>query len=208
MTVRDNTEMFPNAATRLFSLQCAQLDHDENFHKDVVILPLGERVKHMALHNAKYTGQLFDAVEKAYTARMERILTDAFIISLATANTLNQDLGLTLGDIGTVSKDLAEAGRRTAAGLNRDSSDNYWFIREFARHNGSLSKACESLDHLEDVPFKSLMCASNADLLKTILAEASAREFDLAMAHASRTREVEKRSIFSRRANVEGAGRR
>jgi hypothetical protein len=194
-----------DAATILFSLQCAQLDHDENFHKDVVILPLAERVKHMALHNAKYTGQLFDAVERSDALRMERILTDAFIISLATANTLNQDLGASLAEIGIGSKDLAEAGRKTAAELNRDGSDAYWFLREFARHNGTLSKACESLDHLEDLPFKSMMCASNAHLLRAILAEASAKKLDLPAAHASRTHEVEKRSIFSRRTDIEVA---
>jgi len=191
-----------NAAKELFSLQCAQLDHDESFHKDVVILPLGERVKHMALHNAKYTGQLFGAVEKADTGRIERILTDAFIISLATANTLNQDLASSLGETVTTSVDLAEAGRKASVRLGREASDIYWFVREFARHNGALAKACESLDHLEDLPFKSMMCSSNAGLLSTILAEASARKLDLAAAHASRTQEVEKRSIFSRRTDV------
>jgi NTP pyrophosphatase (non-canonical NTP hydrolase) len=193
-----------NAANKLFSLQCAQLDHDESFHKDVVILPLGERVKHMALHNAKYTGHLFELIEKADAVRKKRIMTDAFIISLATANTLNQDLGSSLGDIGTDSKDLADAGRRLAVHLNRAGSDKYWFIREFARHNGSLSKACESLDHLEDVPFKNMMCQSNADLLRAVLAEAAALEIDLAAAHASRMREIEKRSIFSRRGDSAG----
>ena len=44
-----------NARDQLLALQWAQLKHDEAYHKDVVILPLAQRVKHMALHNAKYT---------------------------------------------------------------------------------------------------------------------------------------------------------
>src|SRR5882724_2613975 len=159
MNSADNKQI--NCADRLFKLQCAQLDHDEKYHKDVVILPLGERVKHMALHNTKYTGQLFDAVEKPDFARLERILTDAFIIVLATANTLNQDLGSSLGRVAVDEGDVGGAGLRFAADLMRNDADRYWIIRQFARSNGLLAKACESLDHLEDVAFKRDMCQSN-----------------------------------------------
>jgi hypothetical protein len=85
----------------LLELQWMQLTHDERYHKDVVILPLGERVKHMALHMAKYVGYLAE-LEGDDPDRVARILTDAFIITLATANTLNQDLGRDLGDVATV----------------------------------------------------------------------------------------------------------
>lgn len=190
-----------SCADQLFALQCAQLDHDESFHKDVVILPLGERVKHMALHNAKYTGQLFDILDAADAPRLTRLLTDAFIIVLATANTLNQDLGLSLQDV-RFTADVQEAGTRLAELLERDDGDPVWFISQMARANGRLAKACESLDHLEDVTFRRDMCASNLDLLKSILAEASARKIDVVAMHAERTKQISRRSIFERRSEL------
>ena len=82
-----------NACAQLLDLQWSQLKHDEAYHKDVVILPLAQRIKHMALHNAKYTAYFLEAVERGDDTTMLRVLVDAFVIALATANTLNQDLG-------------------------------------------------------------------------------------------------------------------
>ena len=48
---------------QLLTLQWAQLKHDEAYHKDVSILPLAQRMKHMALHNTKYAARLLDALD-------------------------------------------------------------------------------------------------------------------------------------------------
>jgi hypothetical protein len=85
------------AREQFLKLQWAQLKHDEAYHKDVVIMPLGQRIKHMALHYAKYTAYLLEAAETGDEARLTKTLTDAFVIVLASANTLNQDLGIELG---------------------------------------------------------------------------------------------------------------
>jgi len=103
-----------------------QLAHDERYHKDVVILPLGERVKHMALHMAKYVGYLAE-IEGDDPERVARILTDAFIITLATANALNQDLGRDLGDIAD-GADLERLGQTFAADL-RPANDVSGLLR-------------------------------------------------------------------------------
>ena len=100
MTVRD----------QLLSLQWTQLKHDEAYHKDIVVLPLAQRIKHMALHNTKYTAHLFEAVETDDQARLIKTLTDAFIISLASANTLNQDLGRELGEAAVTVTSLPALG--------------------------------------------------------------------------------------------------
>lgn len=60
------------AAQRLYDLQIVQLEHDESYHKDVVIMPLAERVKHMALHNAKYVGYF----SRRWTLPMKRGLIE------------------------------------------------------------------------------------------------------------------------------------
>jgi hypothetical protein len=55
------------------------------------------------------------------------------------------------------------------------------------------------------VAFRDEMKRCNLELLKAVLAEASARSFDLAEAYKSRIRQVETRSIFDRLFR-EGAG--
>lgn len=187
-----------NARKQLFALQWSQLKHDETYHKEVVIMPLAERVKHMALHNAKYTGYFFDAVERGDEMRTEQVLTDAFIITLATANTLNQDLGAELGVIAEAVDSLSVLGANLARSVGRSDADRHWLVREFARGNGVLAKACESWDHMEDMPFRPLMRDSNTALLKVLLAETASRKIDLASRYTARIQQVETRSIFNR----------
>jgi hypothetical protein len=194
MTVRD----------QLLALQWAQLNHDEAYHKDVVILPLAERIKHMALHNAKYTAYFFDAVDQGDEARLTKTLVDAFVIALASANTLNQDLGQELGEIG-VAASLREASAHMIESLPRIAGDPLWLIRQFARHTGQLAKICESWDHLEPIPFREGMKSCNLALLKVVLAESGARGLKIAEAYQSRIRVVETRSIFDSHFR-EGAG--
>lgn len=188
---------------QLLALQWSQLKHDQAYHKDVVILPLAQRIKHMALHNTKYTAYFLEAADTGEEARLTKTLVDAFIIALASANALNQDLGKELDDAATAS--LAQAGASLALSLPRDAEDPLWLMRQFARHNGQLAKICESLDHLEPVPFREGMKACNLALIKVVLAEAGARGLDLEDAYKSRIRAVEKRSIFDDHFR-EGAG--
>jgi len=186
------------AREQILALQWAQLKHDESYHKDIVILPPAQRMKHMTLHYTKYTAHILDAVERDDDTRLAKTVTDAFIIALASANTLNQDLGLELGEITEASPSLTMLGNRFATDLNRSSADPLWLVRAFARHTGRLAKACESWDHLEAVPFLETMKNGNAELFKALLAEASARGLHLADTYKARICEIENRSIFAR----------
>jgi hypothetical protein len=189
----------------LLGLQWAQLKHDEAYHKDVVVLPLGQRIKHFVLHNAKYTAYLFEAVGSNDQARILKTLTDAFVITLASANTLNQDIGQELDDSATRAISIKDFGGRLIASLPRDDADPLWIVRTFAYYTGRLAKTCESLDHLESIPFRDTMKSCNLALFKAVWAEASARKIDLVDAYKVRIREVEARSIFDRH-HREGAG--
>jgi hypothetical protein len=179
-------------------LQWAQLRHDEAYHKDVVIMPLAERIKHMALHNAKYTAYFFDSLDNVDQAKLTKTLTDAFVIVLATANTLNQDIGSDLGASADANQSFQSLGASLAESIGRDDADDYWLVRNFARHTGRLAKACESWDHLENILFRDEMKRCNLELLKIILAEASDRQLDLAQYNKSRIRQVEGLSIFDK----------
>jgi hypothetical protein len=196
--------MMMSVRDQLLALQWSQLKHDEAYHKDVVILSLADRMKHMALHNAKYTGHLFEAIDTGDASRVAATLTDAFIIALASANTLNQDLGEDLAAFGEAHS-LRTAGEQLSTALPRDAADPLWIVRRFAGHNGHLAKLCESWDHLESVPFRDGMKASVLALLKVVLAESFSRAIDLAAAYNSRIRMVEARSIFDKQFR-EGAG--
>lgn len=189
---------------QLLDLQWAQLKHDEAYHKDIVILPVAQRMKHMSLHNAKYTGYFLQAVDQGDGERFHRTLIDAFIITLVVANTLNQDLG---GEVDTHGggKSLSALGADLAARLIRDGADPLWLVRQYAQHNGQLAKLCESWDHLEALPFRDGMKTCNLALFSAVLAEAEARGIDLADAYRARMRVVEARSIFDSRFRT-GAG--
>ena len=188
---------------QLLALQWAQLKHDENYHKDVAVLPIAQRIKHMAFHYAKYAAYLLDAVEQQDDARLRATLVDAFIIALATANILNHQLGADL-EAGEPAS-LSGLGEELARTLPRVANDALWLVKQFVRHTGRLAKMCESFDHLESLPFRNEMKASNLAIMKVVLAESSARRLDLADAYRGRIRAVEARSMFDRQFQ-QGAG--
>ena len=183
-----------SARDQMLTLQWMQLKHDESYHKDIMILSPGQRVKHMALHNAKYTAYFLHAIETSNEDRFLQTLVDAFIIAIATANALNQNLGGEL--VGANSSPTVNALGYALAKQSTRAGDRKWIVWEFIRHNGMLSKLCESLDHLEPLPFRQGMKECNLSLLQSILIEASASDIDLICAYKTRIRDVESRSMF------------
>ncbi|MGO8038232.1 hypothetical protein [Rhizobium leguminosarum] len=178
----------------IYDLQLEQLRHDESFHKDVVILSLADRVKHMALHNGKYVAYFFQATG---AERFAAVLTDAFIITLATANTLNQDLGKAVAEEWATICGLGEVPLPQPAGHDA-------FIRAYAIAAGSLAKACESWDHLEMAPFNTMMRESNLSLFKLVVGYSAALKIDIVESYRARLRFIERRSIFHRTLAKEG----
>lgn len=178
----------------IYDLQLEQLQHDESFHKDVVILPLADRVKHMALHHGKYVAYFFEATE---AERFAAVLTDAFIITLATANTLNQDLGNAVAEEWATISGLGEVPLPRPEGREG-------FIKAYAIAAGSLAKACESWDHLEMAPFNAMMRESNLSLFKLVVGYAAALKLDLVESYRERLRFIERRSIFHRTLAAKG----
>lgn len=180
---------------QLLALQWAQLKHDEAYHKDIVVMPLAQRMKHMALHNAKYTAYFLEAAQKQDGERRLRVLIDAFIIVLVIANVLNQDLGAEV-ESGEAAPSLQALGRKLANTLPREPNDPFWIVHQYIQHNGRLAKLCESWDHLEAVPFREGMKDANLALFRAVLAEATAQDIDVEDSYRMRLRAVEARSIF------------
>jgi hypothetical protein len=77
----------------MLDLQREQFAHDECFHREIARLSIAARLKHMALHFCKYTGQFATVLQNRESAALRiRTITDSFIISLCSANSLNFDL--------------------------------------------------------------------------------------------------------------------
>ena len=182
---------------QMLALQWGQLQHDELYHKDIVRLPVGDRLRHMTLHMAKYLGVIVEALEARDDERIEGTLVDMFIIDLASANALNMDLGreATAGRT-QIFDNLVELGVAIATELGRPDDDGMWLVRRIAHHSGRLAKACESLDHLEAFPFRETLRDHVLGLFKVVIAEASFRQIDLTERSSARLKTVESANIF------------
>jgi hypothetical protein len=183
--------------SRILGLQWVQQRHDDRYHRDIVILSIGQRMQHYTLHLAKYGGQLVGAIDAKNTELRSRLMIDAFIIILASANTLNLSLGDAVNSFNTKEQtSLLMAGQRFATELGYDFDDDTWLIKEFARYVGSLAKACESLDHLETFPSRDAMCVALVSMFKLALADACLQNLNLEECVAKRLSGIESKHIF------------
>lgn len=146
-------------ADTLNELQWEQHQHDEQYHPGIARLTLHERWKHMALHFAKYAGNLIGAVEDS--DRLQRIVVDTFIIALSTSNTLN-----------IRASDLM---RRSDLAVGTGGE----FFGALVVNAGRMAAACEKLDHIEAVDFRGEVTAATANLIAATVTVAAAKRWPL-----------------------------
>ena len=184
---------------QILALQRAQLQHDERYHRDILLLPVGERMKHFALHFAKYVGYLFESLDQGDQDRYKKVIVDSLIIGLASANTLNVNLGESLDQPREPMPDsVALLGDVLGRELGRPADDRIWIIKQMARHTARLAKACESLDHVEGYPFRAVMEDSVLNLFKLLLSEAAFQKINISAMSGNRLEEVESKHILHR----------
>ncbi|MGB3625106.1 MAG: hypothetical protein WA989_04740 [Henriciella sp.] len=176
-----------SAASQILELQRFQNRHDAGYHPDIVALDTARRVKHMTLHQTKYAARFIAAEEDGDEALFARTLTDAAIISVATANVLVQDLRRSFAEAPEACGNLAELGSMLLHSPRKDQS----FMRRFSEQTGAMAKACESLDHLEDFPFRRSLLGANAEIFGLLVETAAARQLDLAHLYRARLDAVE-----------------
>ena len=181
---------------QITELQWRQHQHDDAYHREIVTLSLERRITHMTLHFAKYTAHFFSSIAAGDIDRFQLILIDSFVISLATANALKQDLGEALERHYKGSRSLTRLGGKILKKMHDDSEEPYWIARQMARYTGQLAKACESMDHIEDYPFRTQMEDANFKLFQIILAEASRLGIDLIKGYFNRLHELEQTGLF------------
>lgn len=156
-------------------VQLAQFEHDEKYHREISRLTVQNRLRHMALHFAKYAGRL---QEDSPDLPFKRIATDALIIAISSANTLNIDL--TAKGLGGVSSN----GTREA------------FAKRLAVAAGRMAGACERLDHLEDFPFRAAITAEVLSILNACIDLFDAEDWELVKEREDRLAPVKAKSIF------------
>ncbi len=182
-----------DVASELFDLQKEQLEHDSKYHRDICILNVHQRMNHYALHFAKYSGYFVEALRLSDNEKFCQAIVDSFIITLATANTLNVDLG-------------ANADKMTDGGeligydrYKTDENDRLPFVLSFVETTGRLAKACESVDHLEPYPFRQEMTSCAKSILYLVMKQSSTLDLDLPKETRKRLATVKERNIFHNR---------
>jgi len=162
-------------ALDLDELQLEQFKHDEIYHREIARLTTQDRLKHMALHFAKYAGNL---AEHSDEAAIRKAVTDTFVIAVSTANILNVQLSKAL---------KSEQG---------SGADDRSFGQILTIYAGKMAAACEKLDHLEDFPFRPVIRDSALALLQAATNEASRRGWDITSLTRDRLAGVKQKMIF------------
>lgn len=161
-------------------MQLEQFRHDELYHREISRLSTQARLKHMALHFAKYAGNLAEGGADPVT--FKRIVTDVFIIAMTTANTLNVRLA-----------DEIYAGPSEGS---FDVDPLEAMSRALVINAGKMATACEKLDHLEDFPFRPVIKAAAVAVLRASLEVCRTRSWAIRDLVAARLQPIKGKSIF------------
>jgi hypothetical protein len=163
------------AALDWASIQWAQFEHDEKYHREISRLSVQDRLRHMALHFAKYAGRLNDRPSDDV---VKKIAVDTLIIAISCANILNIDLS---------KQSLLALG---SADSKRE------FSRLLSVAAGKMASACERLDHLEEFPFRTAIAAEVLTILSACIGLFETEGWDLAVEREERLGPIKAKSIF------------
>lgn len=156
-------------------VQFAQFEHDEKYHREICRLSTQDRLRHMALHFAKYAGRLHEGPEdKLY----KQIAVDSMIIAVSCANIMNIDLPSVLQ---TTSMPT----------LTRST-----FAKRLSIAAGRMAAACEKLDHLEDFPFRRTLTTEALAILSDCKALFASEGWEPVREMADRLARIKGKSIF------------
>lgn len=165
--------------------QGEQLRHDALAHAEIASLPMRRQLVHFILHLSKYQGRLLKALRSEDAESVQRLVTDSFIILLATANALGK------------SPKIASAGRPTSVSHLRSSEA---LMLAYVEVVGEMSKACEAFDDKENYPSHSMLDACLGTLLRIVIALANVHGVPLLETVPHRWSRVERRALANRKA--------
>ncbi len=148
------------------TLQEQQRVHDELAHIEILNLPLDRRVTHMVLHFAKYAGRLI-AGDRTTEQEYRKLVVDTAIICLATANALAMRLS------------VSPLVTKAVSAASNDLKDPREMGLALATPMSEMAKAVESLDHLEDYPYRRVLEDGTARIAAIAVRAARSLNLDL-----------------------------
>ncbi|WP_005619545.1 hypothetical protein [Tritonibacter mobilis] len=154
----------------ILSWQQDQYDHDMRNHFDILSLHKNDRLKHYAMHFAKYAGRI--ARGEAEEKPVSRTITDAMLVCLSAANTLHQKLEY------------------------KPNQSNSSLLNRLTDASGRVNDAAEKLDHME--PFIEIARDGNQDIFNALLDYSRAQDLDIFDLLTSRRTELRGRQFFIR----------
>lgn len=154
----------------LLDWQKDQYEHDMRNHFDILSRHKEDRIKHYAMHFAKYAGRIARGGKE--DKPVDRTFVDALLVCLSAANTLHQKLSYSA----------------------RRSNDS--LLIRLTDAAGRFSDAAEKTDHLE--PFIDIARESNQDVLDALLDFAVGEAVDAEQLLKNRRAELRKKQFFIR----------
>lgn len=180
----------------LRNIQARQREHDIRAHQDIYYLPSPARMNHLTLHITKYAGRL--AQKDVAVSELKRTIVDAFIIALSAADLLRIDFTEALG----IRSQITEQNDFMSLGFALRGQDcgsecvEDWYFRKLAEVAGKMAKACESLDHMESVPYREVLSEAILDLCRATLAVSSMLSLDLVSEVGQQWEKIEAQRIL------------
>ena len=182
-----------NAKNQILELQIGQIEHDNQYHKDIVRLSTPRRVTHLVLHLAKYAGKFVSSKKNNDYDFLESTLVDSLIVSLGIANALDIELIKQINDDLSVHSNLDSYGNTLAKSAELDKDRSFEFICDnFPIYVGHMAKACESLDHLEPFNAREVLNKSILQIIILLLTSAAILKSNVFNLIQKRWDEVEK----------------
>lgn len=155
-------------------IQFAQFEHDEKYHREISRLSVQDRLRHMALHFAKYAGRLQDDPADQV---VRQTAVDTLIIAISCANILNRRVS-EISNLGT------------------DDVEFDAFAKTLSVAAGKMAAACERIDHLEDFPFRVAIREQVDVILSAAFAFVSHLQLNPVLEMETRLAGVKSKSIF------------
>lgn len=160
---------------QLDEMQWKQLRHDENYHKDIWLLTVQQRITHMALHLSKYSSKLTISAFENDSHTLKKTIIDSLIIVFSSANIFSCLLSSLAVDEQLIEETSIDSlGSRLLELLARDEEiTNIKLSLKILKITGYMCKIVESLDHLETLDFREKLLKSLGDLFKLLIAISS-----------------------------------
>jgi hypothetical protein len=195
-------------------MQLNQRKHDEEYHRDIFFLNYQDRLKHIAFHYAKYSARLARDLHHSMDQNIHssghdigKTLTDAFIMTLSGAELFNQNLELAVRKIlglpakeesfGQFAETVAGKSQRLVQFRKSSELDGrlLGILIELDDCSGIISKACDSLDHMEGID-RPLIVDTLARILTLLLVAGKEFKVDYEQSVPARLKEIEQKKLL------------